>query len=152
MDSTHVGPEHRRADDVRLRLHQVVVGTGSTVDLEARERDAGVGAHRVQHVVGLVGQRVERGADDVRPVTAARQADDRAARILIPIGGAKARERRDDVAAVRVRDLLRDRLGLRRVRDQLHLVAQPLDSRAGDEDRAFERVGHLLAEAPGDRW
>ena len=90
------GPEHRRADDVRLRLHQVVVCAGPTVDLEARERDAGIGTHRIQHVVGLVGQRVERGADDVRPVAAARQADDRAARVLIPMGRAKARERRDN--------------------------------------------------------
>ena len=41
-------------------------------------------------------------------------------------------------------------LGLLRLADDLEPVAQPLDHRARDEDRAFERIGGLAVELVGD--
>ena len=51
-------------------------------------------AHGVQHVAGLVGDGLERGARQVRARGAAREADDRAARVRVPVGRAEARRRR----------------------------------------------------------
>ena len=88
----------------------------------------------------------------MRFVRAPRQPDDRAARVLIPIRRAEPDEGGNDIDAVCVGDLCRVVFGVRRRIDDLKLVTEPLDRRAGDEDRAFEGVGDFaLLKAPGDR-
>ena len=76
----------------------------------------------------------------MRAPGAARQADDRAARIRVPVRRAQAGERRDDVDAPVVGDACRERLNLDRRAEEAHLVAQPLHDRPGDEHAAFEGV------------
>ena len=82
---------------------------------------------------------------------AAREADDGAARVLIPVGGAEPDECRHEVHAARVGHGAREPVGLRGAGDDPEAVAQPLYGRAGDEDRALQRVGGAAADAPGDR-
>ena len=102
----------------------------------------------------LEGDRLERRARDVRSVGAACEAEDRAARVGVPVRRAQADERGDDVDAVGVGDAVRELLGFGSGGDEAQLVAQPLHGRAGDEDGALEGVGDLVAtvmrDAPGD--
>ena len=58
----------------------------------------------------------------------------------------------DEVAAAVVVDRAGQRLDLGRRADQRDVVAEPLHERAGDRDRALERVGRrLVADATADR-
>ena len=52
------GALHRRVDDIRLRLHEIIVGACAAVHLQRRQTDAGIGLHGSQNVIGLVAQAV----------------------------------------------------------------------------------------------
>ena len=91
----------RRA--VGLELHEQVVRRRAAVDAQFRERHAGVALHRVDHVGGLKGDRFERGAREVRARRAAREPDDRAARVRIPVRRAEPGERGHEAARRRCR-------------------------------------------------
>ena len=102
-------------------------------------------------VDGLVGDRLERGAGQVGSTVAAREPDDRPARVGIPVRRAEPGQGRHEVDVVVGVEGGGQPLGLRRLRDHAEPVAQPLHGGAGDEDRGLERVVGALAEAPGDR-
>ena len=70
--------------------------------------------HRVEQVGDLERDALERGAGDVRRRRAARDADDRAARVRVPVRRAEAGERRHEVDAAGVGDARGERLDLRR--------------------------------------
>ena len=72
-------PDDRHAQDVGLELHQHLVEHHAAVDLEGRQRDAGVGVHRVEDLAGLPGGRLEHGPGDVALVDVAGEAGDHAA-------------------------------------------------------------------------
>ena len=82
---------------------------------------------------------------------AARDADDRAACVHIPIRSAEADECRNDIDTSRILDLLRDPLGIRSGVDEADAVTQPLDRGTSNEDGTLECVLDLAVEAPGDR-
>ena len=50
------GPLYRRVHDVRLRLHQEVIGAGATVYAEGAEINARILLHGFQNVVYLIGR------------------------------------------------------------------------------------------------
>ena len=87
----------------------------------------------------------------MRAPRSARQTHNRAAAVHVPVRRAQTRERRNEIDISIVRNLLRNRLRLGRLRHQLHLVAQPLHHRAADEYAALERVARLPVHAPADR-
>ena len=93
---------------------------------------------------------VERGADDVGAVRAARQSGDKPARAHVPMRRAQAGKRRHHIDPRGVFDLARERLALCGGVYEPHLVAQPLDDRAAGKDAALEGVGGLAAESPRD--
>ena len=70
---------------------------------------------------------------------AARQADDRAARVGLPVRRAQAGEGRHEHHAAAVGHALGELLHLAAALDRLQAVAQPLHHRPADEDAAFER-------------
>src|SRR5438270_1657086 len=144
-------PVHRRIEHVGLELAEEVVGDGAAIHAEPRQRRLGVGGHRLQHVATLEGDRLQRGARQMRPRGAAREPEDGAARVLIPVRGAEADEGRHEVHAARVGHRARQGVRLGGVRDDPEAVAQPLHGGAGDEDGALERIGRPPTEAPGDR-
>ena len=120
--------------------------TRSTVSLAARP----VGAHRLEQIAGLVADRFERGAGEfgapalrVRPI-------DRAARIGIPVRRAEPDEGRHQIDLLGRVGRARQRVRVGGALDQLQPVAQPLHGGAGDEDRAFQRIGALAVELIGD--
>ena len=82
---------------------------------------------------------------------AAGDADDRAARIHVPVRRAEPRERGHDVHAVARWHAGGERLALGRGLDDAEAVAQPLHRRAGDEDAAFDGEALLAGDARGDR-
>src|SRR4051812_28936607 len=86
---------HRRVEHVGLELTQKVVGRRAAVDLEGAEARLGVCRHRVQHVAALIGDGLERGPREMGPAGAAREADDRTARVLVPVRRAEPDERGD---------------------------------------------------------
>ena len=65
------------------------------------------------------------------------------ARVAPPVRREQAREGRHEIAAAVVLDRQRERLDLGRAADQPDVVAEPLHERAGDRDRALERVRRL---------
>jgi hypothetical protein len=89
------GPHDRYAEQVRLELHQRVVGGGAAVHAQFGQRDPGVGRHRVEQIGHLIGDALERRARDVSRRRPARDADDYAAYVRIPMRRAEAGERRD---------------------------------------------------------
>lgn len=98
--SPRSGALHRRVDNIRLRLHEIIVGACAAVHLQRCQTDAGIGLHGSQNVVGLVAQAVQGRADDVIFVDAPGQSHDDSPGVLIPMGCAQTGEGRDDVAAV----------------------------------------------------
>src|SRR5262249_5211528 len=90
----------RDAPDVGLALAEEVVARRAAVDAQLFRLDAGIRLHAFDHVARLVGHRFDRGAGYVRPGRAARQSDDGAARVRVPVGRAEADERRDEIDSV----------------------------------------------------
>ena len=83
-------------------------------------------------------------------VNTARQADNRTARILVPMRCTQAYKSRHHVAAVGIRHRFRHSLGLGSIANQSQLITQPLDSSTGNENRAFQRILYLAVYTPGD--
>src|SRR5262249_17913142 len=79
-------PQHRHAQEIGLELAEEVVRSGAAVDPEPFDRDPGVGGHRFQDVAALERDRLERGSREVRAGGSAREPDDCAARIHVPVG------------------------------------------------------------------
>src|SRR5689334_792649 len=77
----HLGAHDGHAQDVGLELHEQIVGGSAAVDAQLREALAGVLLHGVEHLRALVRDGLERGARDVGPRGATREADDCAARM-----------------------------------------------------------------------
>ena len=113
------------------------------------EREPRVGLHGPHEVGHLKRQRFQRRAHDVGAVGAAREAEDRAARLRVPIRRAQARERGDHVDARGVGDRARQLLALGDRRDEPQLVAQPLHERARHEHAPLKRVHRPLAGGGG---
>ena len=79
---------------------------------------------------------------------APRDADNTAARIHIPVRRAKAGEGGHKVDPARIAHALCQRIALVRGRDDLQLVAQPLNGRTRVENAALDRVGRFAADVP----
>src|SRR5258706_10902282 len=141
-------PHHRNAQQVRLDLHEEVVGGRPTADAQPGERDAGVGGHRFDQLRALEGDGFERGARQVRPRGSPRDPDDGAARMRVPIGSAQPRKRGHEVHAARIGHARGQRLDVGRVRDEPQAIAQPLHRGPGDEYAALERVAHAVVALP----
>lgn len=133
------------AEDVGLELHEEVVGHCATIHAQGLEAFAGVLLHGVEDVAGLVGDRLQRGADDVVHTHAAGQAEQRATGVGVPVRSTQAGEGRDQVHAVAVLDLAGEVFGVVGIVDDLQLVAQPLHGGAAVEHRAFQGVSHFAA-------
>src|SRR5699024_4556975 len=73
------------------------------------------------------------------------EAHDRAARIRAPAGRVEAGEGGDEVDVSGILDRGRELLDLRGVADEAQVVAQPVDERSRDGDRALERVLRRLS-------
>src|SRR5207248_2556240 len=95
---------------------------------------------RIDDVARLVGDRLQRRADEMLAARAAGKTGDETAHIRTPVGRAEPCERGHEIDAAVVVDGARERLALRRVREQSESVAQPLDRGPGHEDGALERV------------
>ena len=61
----HLRAHHRHVEDVGLELHQELVDHHAAVGAQLLDGDARVLGHRVQHLAGLEGGRLERRAGDV---------------------------------------------------------------------------------------
>ena len=144
------GADDRRAENVRLELHHQVVPGGAAIDLEFGEADTGVAGHGLDDVHGLECDAFQGGAGDVGGGRAACQAADGAMGILVPVRGAHAGQRRDEIHPAVVRDGGGQRFHLGGGADDAESVAQPLDHAAADEDGAFQGVIDRVADLPGD--
>ena len=143
----HDGP----LQHVGLDLHQQVVRDGAAVDAQLVHAHAGLALHQLDDVERLQRDRLQRRARDVRGRRAARDADDRAARVHVPVRRAEAGERGHDVDAVAGRHGRGERLAVRGGLDDAEAVAQPLHGGAGDEDAAFDGELLLAADARSRR-
>ncbi len=83
-------------------------------------------------------------------VDAPGQADNHAARVLVPVRGAQTGERGDHIASVGVLHFVRHVFGIGRAVNQAQLVAQPLKRSARYKDGAFQRIVDLAPQAPCD--
>src|SRR5919198_626708 len=83
----HLRPDDGDAEDVGLQLHEEVVLDAAAVHPQVGQGLAGVLGDRLGHVAALVALRLQGGADQVRAVDVAGQADDRAAGAFVPVGG-----------------------------------------------------------------
>ena len=81
---------------------------------------------------------------------AARDADDRASGVHIPVWRAQTGEGRNEVHTAGGIDLARVVFRVAGFVQKAHLVAQPLDYGAPDKHAALERVGDLPVHAGGN--
>ena len=79
------GAVHVRGDQVGLELHEEVVGGGAAVHLQIRDGDAGVPLHGPYDVIGLVGQALQGGADQMGAAEAPGDAHDSAPGIPVSL-------------------------------------------------------------------
>ena len=114
---------HVNAEKIRLELHDEGVVGRSPIDLERGQGMAGIRLHGLEDVVGLIGHGLARRAHETHLVRTTRDARYDTASVGPPPGRAKARERRHDVAAVRVRHGARERGRLLRAIDEAQAVA-----------------------------
>src|SRR5450759_985187 len=139
--------DDRDAQDVRLELHEQVVEDHAAVDLEGRQRNAGVGVHGVEDLAGLPRGRLEDGTRDVALVDVPGEAGDDAARLVLPVRREETTEGGDEVDATVVLDRGRERLDVGRLLDHPEVVAEPLHQGAGDRDGPLQGVhGRLVAD------
>ena len=139
-----------RLQNVRLELHQEIVGTGAAVHLQGVEGDAGISAHGVQHVADLIGDGFQRGADDVVLVHPPGQSYDGPPGVLIPVGRAQAGKSGHYIAPGGITDLPGVILAVCGGFDEAHLVPEPLNGRPGHKDRSLQRILHPAPQAPGN--
>ena len=104
-----------------------------------------------EQVAGLVTGRLQRGAGEFGRAGRPREPEDGAACVRIPVRRAEPRERRNQIDPRVALRATRQAFGIRGMLDDPETVPQPLDGRAGDEDRPFEAVGRLPVELVGDR-
>ncbi len=146
-----LGEHDGNAEDVGLELHQPRVRGGAAVDAQLGEGPSACSLHRAHRVMGLVGDRLERRARDVRAGAAAGETDDRPARLRIPVGRAQAGEGGNEVDAIVAIERRREGLGVGGRVDDPQAVAQPLHRRARDEDRSLQGVRRGGADLPRHR-
>ena len=107
--------------------------------------------HGFEQIARLVADGFERRLRQFLVRRAARQAEERAARLGIPVGRTEPDEGRHEIdLLVADRRTCASCARFGRRLDQLQAVAQPLHGSAGDEDRAFQRIGALAVELIGD--
>ena len=147
-------PNHGAADgaahNVRLELHQEVVGGGAAVHPQLPELFAGVLLHSRQHVTGLVGDGFQGRPDDVVPSASAGQPQDGPPGVHVPVGSAQAGEGGDDVHAAAILDTGGEVFAIAAVGNKVHLVPEPLDYRPAHKDAALQAVLHLAVPPHSD--
>ena len=97
--------------NVRLKLHERIVARGAPVDPQLLQLDARIAFHRLKQVRALIGDALERRPCDMAGRRTAREAEDGAARVGVPMRAAESGERRHQVHAAVVSSLLRDGTG-----------------------------------------
>ena len=137
-------------DDIGLELHEEVVLAGAAVNLQSVQLNAGTLFHGCQNIVGLECQGLQGCTDDVILVDAAGKAGDSASCIRIPVGSAQTCEGRNNIASIGIFYSGCEVLGIRGLVNQLHLVAEPLDSSTCYEYGTFQSVLNLAVKTPCD--
>ena len=70
--------------------------------------------------------------------------------VLVPVGGTQTGEGGDHIATVGIGDHAGQHLRFGGAVNELQLVPKPLDGRPRHEDGAFQCIGHLALQPPGD--
>ena len=125
-------PLHRDAEEVRLELEEQVIDRGAAIDAEdaeSRVPESAAIASRTSATWNAIDSSVARAISG--EARAARQPDERATRIRIPVRRAEPGERGHEVDAARVRDRGGERLDVAGFPDRVEAVAQPLHGRPG---------------------
>ena len=110
---------------------------------------AGIGFHRFHNVVHLKGNAFEHRAGDMAVGGAARDAEEAAAGVLIPIRRAHTGQRGHEIHAAVVGHGVGQRVDFVGIAYHARAVAQPLDGRTAHEYAALERIGGFAADLPG---
>ena len=147
----HRRPHDRRTEQIGLDLHQCIVHGGAAIDAQLADRDSRIGRHGVEEIGHLKGDALQRRAGEMARGRAARDADDGAARVRIPMRGAEAGKRRDEIDAAVIRNGRGQRFYLGGAAHEPEAVADPLHDGAADENAALECILRLAADAPRDR-
>ena len=145
------GPLHRRVQDVGQKLHGPIARHHAAVDAQHRFRPGRpVAVHGLQQIARLIAHRLQRRSCELAGPSCTRQAEQRAARLGLPIGRAEPDEGRHEIDVLTGISFGGQRAALRCRGDDAQAVAQPLHRGAGDEDGALQRIGALAVELIGD--
>ena len=142
--------DHWAAKKIGLELHEEIVRTGSAIDSQFLQADAGVALHRLQNIGDLKGDAFQRSTGDVGFRGAARQTDHDAAGILIPMRCAKPGECWHEKDAAIVGHLGGEGFDFAGGIDDAESITEPLHDSTRDEDAAFKRILGFVADAPCD--
>ena len=84
-------PSHRGSQQIRLKLHEKIIGAGSPVHLETRDLVPRILLKAAHHIDCLVGDRFQGGPDQVGPPASTGQTDEHSPDLRIPVGGRPGR-------------------------------------------------------------
>ena len=152
----HFGAIELGIKDIGLELHQKAVRRCPAVDVELVNLMPRFALHGRGDIGNLVRHGLERRPGDIRPVRAARKAENRAARLGVPIRRTEARERWNHYNARRIGDAVRKVFafssvlgnaefvslhhGTRYEHAALKGVFEPVGARSACGDRGYEAV------------
>jgi len=146
----HARPVQGDTGKIRLHLQQQVVGGSATIDADIAQWRAHVRRHRFENVALTVGDGFQRRACQMRARAAAAEPVDQAARLRPPVRRTQPGMGGNDGDAAAVGHAGGERFDLPGMFDDAQAIAQPCDQRSGDISAAFQRVGNVLVELPGD--
>ena len=118
------------SEKVGLELHQVIVGRRPAIDAQLRDSMAAILFHRDEHVMDLIGDAVERGADQIRTRGTPGEAEDCATGSAIPYGAPSPTNAGTKYGAVRsllraASALVSDELAINLSSSRSHCTAAP---------------------------
>ena len=125
-------PQH-----IRLELQEEIVSTSPSVDFEFLDFSRKTAFHQIKNIFRLIRNRLQTGADDVAPVTTARQTADHSPGLRLPPRRAQSREGGNKINALSVVQPADQTFGVRGMLDDSQLIAEPLNHRPGDKNRTL---------------
>ncbi len=126
-------------------MHHDITYTSSAINIQNIYLCAGIFNHRIKNITHFIRNAFKRRPAQMRLFNATRKADNRSARIHIPVRRTKAHKCRNKIRSIRVRHAFCKPVNLRRGRNKLKLVTKPLNHRSTDKNASFKRILNLTA-------
>ena len=134
-----------------MKLHQHVVGCRASIHPQHLDHLPAVRTHGAKQIINLQRDTLESSPRNVSPRRPSRQSSHDPAGVGIPMRRSQPGQRRNQYNTAGVFNLLCKSLYLTATLEEAETIPKPLNHCTGNEHTAFDGVGGLSIEVPGDR-